>query len=166
MTDNIAQWIQELFATDVELRMNAARELAMAGSSTRSAAVALTKACADENEEVCEWATAALEELGEPPADSVRSLAGLLTDPCLDVAYWAATLLGRLKDQAGDGVHSLGIALTEHSEPAVRQRAAWALGQMGASAEPVLPVLQSAAESDDVRLARLAREAIAEIKKG
>jgi HEAT repeat protein len=166
MTDNIASCIQNLSAADVNLRINAARELAMAENSACSAAVALTKACADENEEVSEWATAALEELGEPPAEFARSLGELLTDPCLDVAYWAATLLGRLKHRASVAVDQIENALTEHVESAVRQRAAWALGQMGTVAESVLPLLQSASQSDDVRLARLAREAIAEIQKG
>ena len=45
----------------------------------------------------------------------------------------------------------------------VRQRAAWALGEIGPAAAAAVPTLQKAAGDPDPRLARLAQEAIDQI---
>ncbi len=80
-----------------------------------------------------------------------------------DVAYWAATLLGRLQAQAAGTVSPLTAALAENRPLAVRERAAWALEQIGPAARDALPALRQAAASKQPRLARLANEAIAAI---
>jgi HEAT repeat protein len=53
--------------------------------------------------------------------------------------------------------------LGEDVDPAVAQRAAWALGKIGPSAAAAVEPLRHAATRDDPRLARLAGEAITAI---
>ena len=166
MSQPLADAIAGLRSADPGARSSAAQRLARAGPEARGAAVPLVEAAADEDEEVREWAVAALEELGPPPAEDLDRLAALAEDPRRDVAYWAATLLGRLEHQAAPAVRALTSALVDHGEAPVRQRAAWALGQIGPAAAPALPALQQAADSRDPRLARLARRAIGSIQTG
>jgi HEAT repeat protein len=42
----------------------------------------------------------------------------------------------------------------------VRERAAWALGEIGPVANSAAPALRAAADGDDARLARLAQQAL------
>ena len=115
-----------------------------------------------------DWAHAALESLGPPAANDAAALAKLLSDEALDVAYWAATLLGRLGEDDGSScgavVKPLVTALEHYPESAVRERAAWALGQIGPTAAEALPALQAAAAGTIPRLARLAKDAIGRIR--
>ena len=85
---------------EVAKRAQAAEELAQLGSEARPAAVALVLACGDEAEEVRQWATSALEEMGPPEASDVGPLISFIEAKSPDVGYWAATLLGRLKADA------------------------------------------------------------------
>jgi HEAT repeat protein len=65
--------------------------------------------------------------------------------------------------QAASAVPALTWAITGQLALSVRQRAAWALGQIGPAAKPALDALRQAAASDDARLARLASGAIEKI---
>jgi hypothetical protein len=152
-----------LASADVEERSRAAEELSRLGTEAQPAALALVRACGDEAEEVREWAVAALEELGPPPATDVPALTALLDDASADVAYWTATLLGRLAAEAAPAVSALATALASSPYPAVRQRAAWALGAIGPAASKARLALNQAAASDDPRLADLAQAAISRI---
>ena len=127
------------------------------------AAVALVLACGDEDEEVRQWATAALEGMGAPEASDVGPLTSFLAGRSPDVGYWAATLLGRLKTEAAVAVDALARALSESPHLAVRQRAAWALGEIGPAAPAAIPALKTAAMATDSRLCRLAEKAIGRI---
>jgi HEAT repeat protein len=60
-------------------------------------------------------------------------------------------------------VDALADCLTTASDPAVAQRAAWALGKIGPAAYPAAAALRVAAADDDPRLARLAADALAAI---
>ena len=152
-----------LTAEDDRRRAEAAEELARRGNEARPAAVALVRATGDRVAEVRDWATAALEELGSPPADDVTTLAMLTANPDLNIAYWSATLLGRLESAAAAAVPALVDALQNHAAPSVRQRAAWALGQIGRAAGEARPALEQAATGADPRLTRLARRALEQI---
>eukprot|EP00913_Durusdinium_trenchii_P008865 g8331.t1 len=110
--------------------------------AAQPAAVELALATADDDEEVREWAVSALEELGPPAVESVGRMAELLSHRENDVAYWGATLLGRLGDAATPAVAALTSLLADHQEIAVRQRAAWALGEIGPSAGSAKAVLE------------------------
>lgn len=167
MTDDVAAHIAALAAADPAQRAAAAEELSRLGPRARSAAVPLVGLSADEDETVREWAVAALEELGAPSADDIEELVALLGevgDDRADVGYWAATLLGRMRAAAAPAVPALAASLEGDHPISVRQRAAWALGQVGSAAAAALSVLERAAGESDPRLSRLASRAIAQIR--
>ena len=105
-----------------------------------------------------------MEELGAPDAGDVAALAELLRDSRADVRYWSATLLGRLGAAAAGALEALVRVLDADRDPAPRQRAAWAIGHLGRAAQAAQQPLQLAAQSEDARLARLAREALAKLE--
>ena len=163
MPTDIPQLIAALAAADPVERARAADQLARLGPDARAAAVPLVQTCGDQEEEVREWAVAALEEMGPPPVTDMGVLASLLGGQNADGGYWAATLLGRLGGDAGPAVPALAAALSRSTDVSVRQRAAWALGKIGPPATGALDALKQAADGDDPRLARLADRAIEQI---
>jgi HEAT repeat protein len=163
MTTDVSQLAAALVGPTPAERAGAAEQLSRLGPDAQAAAVPLVRACADPTEEVREWATAALEELGPPALSDLEALASLLDEEHSDVGYWAATLLGRLGEEAAPAVSSLAEAVSEGRAVSVRQRAAWALAEIGRRAHAALDALKQAAASDDPRLARLARRAIERI---
>lgn len=156
--------IAALSADHPDRRAEAAEQLAQLGAEAQSAAVALVRACGDEAEEVRQWAAAALESLGPPAASDAGRLAALLGARSPDVGYWAATLLGRLQGEARSTVETLAAALVGPADVSVRQRVAWALGEIGPGAIAAAAALQMAAGSPDPRLARLAAESLRKIQ--
>ena len=101
----------------------------------------LVQACGDD-ESVREWAVAALEELGPPPVGALRKLSALVTDANELVAYWAVTLLGRSGSDAAAVAPVLSSVLSTSPHPAVRQRAAWALGEIGDASPATVAALE------------------------
>ena len=154
--------INDLNSEQVDLRRRAAEGLSR-HSEAQAAAVSLVRACSDPDEQVREWAVAALEELGEPSVGDVSALSGMLKDPSADSVYWAATLLGRLGLQGAAAVPQLTHLLDSQSEVASRQRAAWALGKIGRPAATAMDALRRATENDNPRLVRLAGQAMEQI---
>jgi hypothetical protein len=69
-------------------------------------------------------------------------------------------LLGRSGEAAADAVTVLADQLGAAADPAVAQRAAWALGRIGPAAAAAACALRVAADRGDPRLERLAREAL------
>jgi 3-methyladenine DNA glycosylase AlkC len=161
---DLFQLARSLASKDADQRLVAAEELCQLGADAQPAALALVQASADANEAVREQVVAALDELGPPRRDDVFALAALLDTDKVDVAYWAATLLGRLEGAAVAAVPALAAALGERQHLSVRQRSAWALGQIGSGAAPALAALQQASTNADERLARLANEALTRIR--
>lgn len=155
--------IPALSAADADTRARAAEQLAQLGSDARPAAVPLVLACGDEAEDVRQWATAALEAIGPPDLADVASLTSFVDGRSPDVGYWAATLLGRLKSEAAPAVDSLARAVAGSPHLSVRQRAAWALGEIGPAAIAAVPLLEKAATEADPRLSHLAQAAMSQI---
>lgn len=149
----------QLAAADVAARRAAARELATLGDAAGGAATALARCAADADDDVRTWATEALENLGPPPADAAPALIALLSAEA-DAAYWAATLLGRLASAGSDVLTALARALAPPHPLNVRERAAWALGQLPQRTPDVVQALQTAAQAAEPRLARLAQAAL------
>lgn len=158
--DDQQRWRLELKNSDVEVRARAAESLCLAGSESVVAAVDLVVACGDV-ENVQNWAAAALEDLGAPPMESVDSLETLVNSPFPLVGYWAATLLGRLGQSANRSQVVLGEAVSDSPHLSIRERAAWALGKVGATEDSAVESLKKAAASDSPRLASLAARALA-----
>ena len=150
----------QLADVDVERRVAAAEKLSQAGKVAAGAAVPLVKACGDTDERVREYAVAALEDLGPPPQDAIASLTALVKEVDPLTAYWAVTLLGRAGQDAETAVAVLADCIDSGADLSVRQRAAWALGKIGPAAKAASEALGRAAGNTDVRLARVAKEAI------
>ena len=163
MPESLSELVSLLASGDRETRIDAAGRLCRAGEAAAAAAVPLVGACGDSESEVRDQAVAALEELGPPPPESLESLVDLVAAADPLVAYWAITLLGRAGEAAADAAPMLAERLGSGSEPAVAQRAAWALGKIGPAARAEAGPLRAAAASTDPRLARLAQEALSAI---
>jgi HEAT repeat protein len=160
MNADVANLIAQLEGTDTAEQTAAAMKLATLGHKAQVAAVALVRTVGIPDEEVLEACTAALEELGPPAADQIRPLAALANDCSSDVAYWAVTLIGRGGNIASAAVPDLIRVLESDADLPVRERAAWALGEIGPAAQASAPALRTAASSTDARLCRLAAKAL------
>jgi HEAT repeat protein len=163
MPAKLSTLIAALSSPETANRAEAAEQIAQLGADAQAAAVALVLACGDEAEEVRQSVASALEDLGPPEASDIGQLASLIEAKSPDVGYWAATLLGRLKADAAPAVDTLARAVAGSPHLPVRERAAWALGEIGPAAAAALPSLQKASTDPDPRLARLAQEAIKQI---
>lgn len=153
----------DLGSADPGVRSTAAENLARMAEAAAPAAAELVRACGDANEQVREQAVAALEDLGPPPAEAIGRLIELVGHGDPLVAYWATTLLGRAGEDAASAVPALAGCLASPADLSVKQRAAWALGKIGAPAASARKALDRAAGDADPRLARLATEALAAI---
>ncbi len=150
---------QGLLSASLEERVAAAESLSMMGEDAAPAAVELVRACGDD-EEVRQWAVAALEEMGAPPESAIAALTELVADQDPTIAYWAITLLGRSGDRATGSQDALAKALGRQSDPAVAERAAWAFARIKPTADSACAALEQAAQSEEPRLARLAKDAL------
>ena len=162
--DAMKALVESLGSNDLAQRREAAERLAHMEEAAQPAATALVDACDEADEDTREWVVAALEALGPPPVDQQPRLIEQLSSPCALTRYWAATLLGRLEGQIEPrAVAKLAATLDADEDAAVRQRAAWALGQLGTAAAAARDALTKAAASPDPRLARLAARALASL---
>ena len=163
MLAEIERLIVSLSGADMVQARNAAEELAGLGEESQGAATALVDASRSDDAEVCQWAVAALEQMGPPRAEDVDKLISQVDGVNELADYWAVTLLGRLGPQAASAAQCLGQTLEHSSYPGVCQRAAWALRELGPSADRAKAALERAAKSSDPRLVRLAQEALAQL---
>jgi HEAT repeat protein len=156
--------LKGLQSQQVAERAAAAEALSQLGEEAASAAVPLVRCC-DDDESVAQWAVAALESLGPPPEDSIAELENLTKSEHALVAYWAITLIGRCGETALSCQQTLAKILHEESnEISVRQRAAWALGEIQAESKEAIAALGEASKAADARLARLASQSLASVK--
>lgn len=130
-----ARLVDDLKSPDARTRATAAEALCHLGNAARDAAVALLRATADDDESVLEWASAALEDLGPPPATAIAELGAIVVGDQAGPAYWAATLLGRLGAAAKSVTPELSQAVAGPWLE-VRKRAAWALEKIAADGAP------------------------------
>jgi HEAT repeat protein len=163
MTMDIADLIHDLSSDSASEREAASEQLLTMGEAAVAAAVPLVRAVSDSSETVRENAVGALEGIGVPDRGDLHALRGLVHSGKPDVAYWAVTLIGRLGSDAAAAVEDLARALASPASH-VRQRAAWALGEVGSLAAPAIPALRTAAQSNDARLARFAQRALDAIR--
>jgi len=163
--EQLTEFLETLNSPSPAVRVEAADRLCRLGPDARPAAVALVQACGDEHDEVRELAGAALEGIGAPGESDVPTLAEMVAHEHDEVAYWAITLLGRCGAAAAAAIEPLARELVGQAIVARKQRAAWALGEIGPAAAVAVPRLQSASKSDNPRLARLATRAIETIRR-
>ena len=124
-------WIDDLGQNDLSAQISAAEALAGLGKAAQGAIVALVEGCGSSDEDVRNWCTAALEEVGPPAAGQIEDLKSLASAAENDIAFWAVTMLGRA--QAADAVPILTERLHDASAPAMQKRAAWALEKINAA---------------------------------
>ncbi|MEW4563613.1 hypothetical protein AB1K70_13860 [Bremerella sp. JC770] len=155
--------VQALGGTSPDERRSAAEACARDPDVAMAAIIPLCRCCSDSDDQVAQWSQAALEELGPPAADELNSLLELTTS-AESTAYWAVTLIGRLEDKASPAAVPLARLIEQDDTPVeVRNRAIWAIGQMGAADDSVKAVLQNASQSENARTARLASKALAKL---
>ncbi|MCA9113569.1 MAG: HEAT repeat domain-containing protein [Planctomycetaceae bacterium] len=165
MSGDLSQWMADLSAESAEVRATAAEQLSKLGEDARAAAVPLCRAAGDSEESVREWSVAALEELGPPSAEDLPALIELLSAESSDTVWWSVTLIGRLEQDGAAAARVLGDVLGSAATAQVRQKAAWALGQIGPAAAVAIPALeQAAAATDDPRLSRNASRALQAVR--
>lgn len=164
MPNTIEHYSAALHKPDIDGQAAAAEALAALGEAARPAIVALVQVCGSQSEDVRNWCTAALEDVGAPAANQIEDLTLLAKSANSDVAYWAVTLLGRAGGQAASSVPTLIERLSDRSAPPVQQKAAWALGLIGPDDAGVVRALRSAAAGADAPLATQAEQALAKIR--
>jgi HEAT repeat protein len=126
----------------------------------------------DDDDDVRMWAADAMETSVEPQPADVPELISLLEKSIGgsvahgEVGYWAATMLGRLGSDGAAAPAALEHCLRNSPQLAARERAVWALSQIGPQAIVALPALQQAmTETKHPRLQRLATEASRRISR-
>jgi len=158
-----SQAVQSLGGTSPEERRSAAEACARDPNVAMAAIIPLCRCCSDSDDQVAQWSQAALEELGPPATDELDALLQLTT-AAESTAYWAVTLIGRLEDKASPAAGPLAKLIEKDDTPVeVRNRAIWAIGQIGKADETVKAVLQNASQSENARTARLATKALAKL---
>jgi len=127
------QLVQQLQSSDIGGQVTAAESLAHLGAGAQPAIIALVQSCGSANEDLCNWCSAALEEVGPPAVEQIDELALLASSASSDVAFWAATMLGRAGALAMPAVSVLTERSQDGSMPEVQKRAAWALEKIQAA---------------------------------
>lgn len=125
--------IVQLNTSDLPSQVTAAETLAGLGEAAQPAIVTLVQHCGSPDEDLSNWCTAALEEVGPPTAEQIDELALLASSASGDVAFWAATLLGRAGPLATAAVSILAERANDASAPEVQKRATWALQRIQAA---------------------------------
>lgn len=125
--------IKQLQEADLPSQVTAAEALAGLAEAAQPAIVALVQHCGSEDENLCNWCTAALEEIGAPTVEQIDELALLASSANTDVAFWAATLLGRAGPLALPAASVLSERSIDGSAPEVQKRAMWALERIQAA---------------------------------
>jgi hypothetical protein len=125
-------------------------------------------ACVESQEESVQlMASEALENCGPPNPKQIAFLCAQLKSTEKDKLYWSCTLLGRLGQSLLDSAHKpsvmenlLALLEDESLDLAARERAAWAMGEIGSvEAEAQLRLRQIAASAPP-RLKRLIEAAM------
>jgi HEAT repeat protein len=160
MPTNIQSLIAQLNSHNPAQQATAAEALARMGREAQPAALALVTALRTADAPTREWCAAELEDIGPPQAAQIPELMKLADDQSLDAAYWAITLLGRAGKAAASAVSTLINIVQTSQESVLRERAAWALGKLGPTAASAVPALRAAADSNEPRLMRLAKQAL------
>lgn len=158
------QWATGLQDQSAERCVQTLRQIISAGNVTGLSAKIVTLA-GSSDDEVRLWAAEALENAVVAHPDEVLQLTQLLqASSDGEVDYWCATLLGRLGSHSGEAVAQLDHCLRTSMYLPARERAAWALSQIGTAAAAAMPTLRHAAIDGPPRLKRLAISALEAIR--
>lgn len=115
---------EELQAEAVADRRRAAKMLAMLAEEAQSAAIAMLHAVTDADEEVCNWISEALENLGPPQVSDAQTIANLaVTAAHPDTQYFACSLLGRLGPRAHEQYPEIAGLVRQTENPVIKNQA-------------------------------------------
>jgi HEAT repeat protein len=143
------------------VRRSAIRGLVDAGGQQSGVTAAVLALVVDRDEQTRNWACEALDRVIAPDQDELGSLIEIMRDTSDgEVEYWTATMLGRLGSGAARATATLASVLLDSSCLAARERAAWALSQIGPAARSSLNALRQIGKDDPPRLRRLAETAM------
>ena len=155
--------IQALTGNDLTKRREAAEACAKNAGLTQAAIIPLCGCCHDEDEQVREWSSAALEESGPPAIEELPALIELIQAP-KSTAYWAVTLIGRLEREGAPALPALVVVIEDpKASREVLNRALWAVGQIGEGDQSVRSAVERAVKSENPRTSRLAAAALAKL---
>lgn len=151
----------ELTHRDPHHRCEAIRKIAQSGKTYVGLTATIIRLVADRDEETRAWACEALESLVVPEPSDLAELTQLLRETNDgDIEYWSATMIGRLGSAAGPATGALANCLLDSACLAARERAAWALSEIGPPARGAVNALLQIGPDDPPRLQRLAASAI------
>ncbi|VTS06559.1 HEAT repeat domain-containing protein [Tuwongella immobilis] len=153
------------------VRRDCVQSLIVLGPPTEPADAALLKsmitknALSDRDKLVSLWSRVCLMRMDPTAINDAnfevifQSLRGTEAEMCLQGAH-AVGVIGSLASKAVPDL----IKLLDHKEPQVAATAAWSLGQMGTAGNPALAKLQTLTTSKDEDLAKIAKQAIEDIR--
>lgn len=160
---NHDKWAAKLSSESFEDQAEALRQIS-AEQEVTGLTVAVVAFCGSSDDEVRMWSAEALEVAIRPQVSEVPELIELIEQADDgEIYYWAATMLGRLGPEAATAVAALEQLLCDSMYLPARERATWALAEIGPAAAAAIPSLQSVAENAPPRLKRLAHQALAAI---
>lgn len=153
--------IFELSHQDSQRRCSAIRKIAQGRRNRSGLTAAVILLVADKDDATRNWACEALETKIVPMPNEMSGLIELLRDKNDgEIEYWAATMLGRLGTMACGAAGVLANCLLDSPYLAARERAAWALSEIGPGARSAMNALRQIGPDDPPRLQRLAATAI------
>lgn len=158
------RWAAKLNGESFEGQVEALRQISNQETVT-GFAVTVVSLCGSSDDEVRMWSAEALEVAIQPlPSDVPRLIELLQRADDGEICYWAATMLGRLGSDAAASVAALQRFIGESMYLPARERATWAIGEIGPAASGAIPTLRKAAQQGPPRLQRLAHQAMLAIK--
>ena len=164
----VGRWAQDLASGSEQRQVSALRQIS-SRESVLGLAATVVALSGSENDEIRMWAAEAMETAIQPQKADMESLIEMMTaSPDGEVCYWSATMIGRLGLLGAAAVPALEDCLLNSNYLAARERAVWALSQVGPNAVAALTTLQELADQPDqhVRLSRLAAEVVRRLTTG
>lgn len=159
--DHVASLKERLSHPEASVRRAAVRGLVSAGGTQAGVTTAVLALISDPDEPTRHWAGTALGQVVWPDPSELDDLIALLRQTSDgEVEYWTATMLGRLGVVAARAAGLLASVLLDSACLAARERAAWALAEIGPAARSSLNALRQIGEDDPPRLQRLAQLAM------
>lgn len=159
-TSKHAQWPAMLGSETPEQQVDALRQIS-GNSEVTGLTLAIVPMAGSRDDDVRMWASEVLESSIKPHAGEVDDLIELMDkNDDGEVCYWAATMLGRLGEASVAAVPTLVSCMNKSMYLPARERAVWALAQVGAQAVDAISALRKVSETSPPRLQRLASEAI------
>jgi HEAT repeat protein len=139
---DVESLVKQLKSGDADARRAAAKALAESGPDAKPAVPALTRALKDKDLFVRRFAAQALGAVGPGAASATPALSAAVNDRRQEVQEAAVIALGKIGAPA---VTTLSAVVKDPSaNPAVRRRAAEALGAIGPDARSAVPALVAA----------------------